>query len=90
MIVKFYLGKCLDAMRKEACTNEAKNSLLTQMFIITSMIFDLLEQVRKQQIILFLWSLFPKCVNLVQKSVLRRFHNQFRKNIYYHVNCYLI
>jgi hypothetical protein len=67
MTVKFFLGTCLDTMRKEACSNEVNNSLLTQMFIITAMIFDLLKQARNQQIILFLYSLFPKCVNLVQK-----------------------
>jgi len=58
MIVKFYIGKCLDTIRKEACTNEANNILLTQIFIITAMIFDLLEQARNQQIILFLCTLY--------------------------------
>jgi len=43
---------------------------MTEMFIITAMIFDRLEQARNQQIKMFLWSLFPKCVNLVQKSII--------------------
>jgi hypothetical protein len=54
MIVIFFLGTYLDTMRKEACSNDSNNSLLTQMFIITAIIFDLLKQARNQQITLFL------------------------------------
>jgi hypothetical protein len=65
-------------MRKEACSNEAKKSLLTQMFIIIAMIFDLLEQARNQQIILFLLKFIPQVCQSsaeINYSVLRGFHN---------------
>jgi hypothetical protein len=78
MTVTFFLCACLDTTRKEACSNGTNNSLMTEMFIITAMIFVLIKQARNRQIILLRWLLFPhvfqSCAE-INYSVMRGFHN---------------